>query len=160
MNRWGRAALEVVALHGLLGWCYVAAYAAVYPDALSRPIAAVLPLRRDTFGELAFAASAAAVILLLGTRTAPVRTRRPDLARHGWAVAVLRTVCGYGLAAWVYLCVNSLTHPWTTGKQLTHLAPWPSEGQTAVAGFAASALAFFLLRAGRPGDRAEGGSGG
>lgn len=149
MNRRVRAALEVAALYGLLGWMYVAAYAAVFPNELNHPIAAAVPLRRDTFGILAFAASAAAVTVLRG-RTGQVWIRRPRRAERGWAAAVLHTVFGYGLLAWVYLCVNSLTHPWTTGMQLTHLASWPSEGSTAVLGFAASGLALFLARAAAP----------
>ena len=145
MNRRLRAAAEVVALYGLLGWVYVAVYAAAFPDRLDHTIAAVLPLRRDTFGILAFAASAAAATALRA-RTGRLWRRRARTAEPGWAGAVLHTVFGYGLLAWAYLCVNSLTHPWTIGMRLTHLAAWPSEGGTAVAGFAASAVALFLLR--------------
>jgi hypothetical protein len=146
-----RAAAEVVMLYGLLGWAYVAVYAAAFPNELDHPIAAVLPLRRDTFGVLAFAASAVAATALravtgrLWSRGDGARRRR------GWWRAVLHTVVGYGLLAWAYLCVNSLTHAWTIGMRLTHFSPWPTEGDTAVAGFAGSAVALFLLRStGRP----------
>jgi hypothetical protein len=156
MNRRLRAAAEVVALFGLLGWVYVAAYAAVYPNDLNQSITAVLPLRRDTFGILAFGASAVAATALRA-RTGRLWIRRPrQQPERGWARAVLHTVFGYGLLAWVYLCVNSMTHPRTIGMQLTHLVSWPSEGTTAVAGFAASALALFLLRSAAPSDRTEG----
>ena len=152
MNRRLRAAAEVAVLYGLLGWVYVAAYAAVFPNELNHPIAAVLPLRRDTFGVLAFAASATAATALRA-RTGYVWTRRRRQAERGWARSLLHTVFGYGLLAWVYLCVNSLTHPWTTGMRLTHFASRPSEGSAAVFGFAASGLALFLLRGGAPADR-------
>jgi hypothetical protein len=144
VSRAPRAAAEVVLIYGLLGWIYFAAYAAAYPHDLSVPIAAVVPVRRDTFGALAFAASALAAIILQA-RTGRVWERRsmpvPSLTR-----AVLSTVLGYGLLVWVYLCVNSLTHPWTTSMELTHFVSWPSEGSTAVASYAASAVALFLVR--------------
>jgi hypothetical protein len=60
--------------------------------------------------------------------------------------ALLRTVFGYGLLLWVYVAVNSLTHPVTMSRQLTHFLPWPSEGDTGSACFALSALAFLILR--------------
>jgi hypothetical protein len=151
-----RAAAEVVMVYGLLGWIYVAAYAAVLPNQLDHSIAVVLPLRRDTFGVLAFVASAlAATVLRAATGRAWFRRPRGE---PGWRRAALHTVAGYGLLAWIYLCVNSLTHPWTTGERLTHFAPWPSEGSTADLGFAASAVALFLLRSGAgSGGAAEGG---
>jgi hypothetical protein len=144
MNPRLRAAAEVVLVHGLLGWVYVAAWAAVYPNALDQHIAAVLPLRRDTFGTLAFAASAlAAVSLQARTGRFWVRRGRPG---PGLARAVLNVVVVYGLLTWAYLCVNSMTHPRTTGLQLTHFVSWPSEGSTAVFCFAASAVCLFLVR--------------
>lgn len=62
------AVLECAAVYGLLGWAYVAVVAAVHPNALDVPIAALLPLRRDTFGIVCFASSviAFAVLDLLG----------------------------------------------------------------------------------------------
>ncbi len=56
MNPRMRAAAEVALVHGLLGWIYIAAYAAAFPQELSRHVADLVPLRRDTFGALAFAA--------------------------------------------------------------------------------------------------------
>lgn len=145
MNRL-RALAEVVMLYGLLGWAYVAVYAAAFPNELDHPIAAVLPLRRDTFGVLAFAASAvSATVLRARSGRLWAGGDRAD-RRRGWSRAILHTVVGYGLAAWAYLCVNSLTHPWTIGMRLTHFSPWPTEGGTAVASFAGSALALYLLR--------------
>ncbi|WP_059010416.1 hypothetical protein [Streptomyces specialis] len=144
-----RPALEVTAVHGLLGWLYVAAVAAVRPDDLTVPITSLLPLRRDTFGTCCFAASAAAAFALqAGARSplpwAPDRPRRAP--RPGPVDAALRTVLAYGLVVWAYLAVNSLTHPETIALRLTHFAPFPTEGATAVACFAASAAALVALR--------------
>jgi hypothetical protein len=143
-----RAAIEAVMVYGLLGWVYVAVYAAARPDDLSQPIAALVPLRRDTFGALAFAASAVAATVLRGA-TGRLWAGGLEPAR-GWPRAILHTVAGYGVLAWIYLCANSLTHPWTLSRQLTHFASWPTEGTTAVVGFGASAIAFFLLRSTAP----------
>lgn len=154
MNRRLRAGLEVVALYGLLGWIYVAVYAAAFPDDLSRPVTAVVPMRRDSFGILAFALSAAATTVLRA-RNGRLRAQGRHGAGRGWSRAVLHTAFGYGLAAWAYLCVNSLTHPRTIGMRLTHLSPWPSEGTTAVTGFVVSATALFLLRAAAPVEQPE-----
>jgi len=148
VSRRAQAVAEVALVYGLLGWIYVAAYAAAYPHDLSTRIAAAVPMRRDTFGAVAFAASAAAAIVLRA-RTGRLWERRSAPAR-GLIRAVLNTVAGYGLLVWAYLCVNSMTHPWTMSMQLTHFVPWPSEGSTAVAGFAASAVALFLARCADP----------
>lgn len=150
-----RAATEVALVYGLLGWIYVAAYATAYPRDLSQHVAAVVPLRRDTFGVLAFAASALAAITLQA-RTGRLWVRRVEPIRRTLH-AVLNTVAGYGLLVWVYLCVNSMTHPWTLSMQLTHFSPWPSEGATAVASYAASAIALFLVRRDIPADHTRGG---
>jgi hypothetical protein len=154
MNPRLRAAAEVVMVYGLLGWVYVAAYAAAFPDELNHAIAAVLPVRRDTFGVLAFAGSASAATLLRGA-TGRIWVRRPK-PEPGWRPAVLNTVAVYGLLAWAYLCVNSLTHPWTVSQRLTHFTSSPSEGTAAVAGFTASAAALFLARSSGPGSRPDG----
>ncbi|WP_145909854.1 hypothetical protein [Kitasatospora viridis] len=151
--------LDVALVHGLLGWLYVAAWAATRPGTLSGELSSWLPLRRDTFGALCFALSAAAH-LVRGLRPAgpPWRDRtRPGPGQPGDRVAaVLRTLVGYPLLVWAYLCVNSLTHPQTIDRQLTHFAPVPTEGTTAVACFALSAAALLALRlrAGEPGNGA------
>jgi hypothetical protein len=142
-SRFLRPVTETAMAYGLFGWIYVAAYAATRPQDLSQAISVVLPLRRDTFGCLCFAVSAiAAVGLQIGTGR--LLTPRP---RGTSAIdAVLRTVTGYALLVWIYLCVNSLTHPDTIGIRLTHFAAEPTEGETAVACYAASAVAFTALR--------------
>ena len=75
MNGWLRPAGETVMVYGLLGWLYVAACAAVRPQALSLHIAAIVPLRRDTFGTVCFALSALSAFALQ-----PEAGRRPRLA--------------------------------------------------------------------------------
>ncbi len=149
-----RATAEVAFVYGLLGWIYIAAYAAAFPHDLSQHVAAVVPLRRDTFGVLAFAASALAAITLQA-RTGRLWIRRREPVRD-LVHAVLNTVAGYGLLVWAYLCVNSMTHPWTLSMRLTHFFSWPSEGGTAVASYAASAVALFLARRAVPTDCTRG----
>ena len=139
-----RPLLEVAAFQGLLGWLYVAACAAARPADMSQAIAAVLPMRRDTFGACCFVLSALAAFALQ-VRGEVHRPRRP--LTRGPAAAALRTVTVYALLVWAYLSVNSLTHPQTIGRQLTHFSPTPSEGTTAVACFAVSAGTLLALRA-------------
>jgi hypothetical protein len=67
------AALETVALYGLLVWVYVALVAAFRPNDLAESIAGWLPLRRDTAGTLCFAASAVAYATLEVRGTRPGR---------------------------------------------------------------------------------------
>lgn len=138
-----RSATETVMVFGLLGWLYAACVAAFRPDALSLHIAAVLPVRRDTFGLLCFVCSGLAA-MALHTRFGTFWTRRSG--RRGFPEALLRTAFIYGLLAWAYLCANNLTHPETTGQRLTHFASSPAEGTTAVLSFAVAACALFLLR--------------
>ena len=143
MRAFTRPLLEVGLLYGLLGWLYVAAGAATRPDEMSLPVALLFPVRRDTFGACCFVVSAAAAFVLQ-IRGGLGRPRRP--VRSGPVDAGLRTVAGYTLLVWAYLCVNSLTHPETLGRQFTHFAPVPSEGTTAVTCFVASAAALLALR--------------
>lgn len=138
-----RTAAETALIYGLLGWCYVAVYAVFRPQDLSAPIAAVVPLRRDSFGCLCFAASAlAACVLQIRAGGVLPRRRRPATAID----AVLRTVALYALLVWVYLCANSITHPATLAERLTHFAAQPTEGATATFCFPLSAAAFAALR--------------
>ncbi|MCH5673545.1 hypothetical protein [Streptomyces gilvus] len=147
MKRLARAFLETAMVHGLLGWLYVAAVAALRPDDLTAPVSTLLHVRRDTFGAVCFAVSALAAFVLqavYGTwwsRPAPAR---------GAVLALLRTTATYALLAWAYLCVNSLTHPYTMARPLTHFADVPREGETASWAFAASAVALLLARTKAP----------
>ncbi|MFI9802989.1 hypothetical protein ACIHEJ_01185 [Streptomyces sp. NPDC052301] len=148
-----RATLETVLVHGLLGWLYVAAVAAARPSALSVPISSLLPVRRDTFGTACFALSALAATLL---HTATGRWWQRTAPRPGAGPALLRTGTVHGLLVWAYLCVNSLTHPETLARPLTHFADAPREGQTASWAFAVTALTLLLARAQARPDRSGG----
>jgi hypothetical protein len=138
-----RPAAETLMVAGLLGWAYVALVAVLRPGVLGTPISAVLPMRRDTFGALSMALSfgcACAVRARTGRFWAR-RAGRPDLAE-----AVLAAVGGYAFLVWVYLCLNNLIHPRTTGYRLTHFWEHPSEGTTAVLCFVLLSACLFGLR--------------
>ncbi|MGW2488525.1 hypothetical protein ACWCV9_15100 [Streptomyces sp. NPDC001606] len=153
MRRVIRATLETALVHGLLGWLYVAAIAAVRPSDLTVPISSLVPVRRDTFGAVCFALSALSATLLHTTtgrwwlRTGPQR---------GLRAALLRTGTVYGLLMWAYLCVNSLTHRETLARPFTHFADVPREGQTASWTFAVTAVTLLLARAQARLDRPAG----
>lgn len=139
-----RAAAETAMAVGLLGWVYVAVLAAARPTVLSEHIAAVLPVRRDTFGAVCLLCSALCAFTLRA-RTGAYWARLK--AKGGILDAALRTIAGYALLVWAYLCVNSVTHPQTTGMRLIHFWSSPSEGTTAVASFVAASAALFVVRA-------------
>jgi hypothetical protein len=143
MKRLARPLAETAMVYGLLGWLYVAASAAFRPDDMSAPITALVPMRRDTFGCLCFATSA---LCAAGLQIGTGRVLAPRRRGTGAAEAVVRTAAGYTLLVWVYLCVNSLTHPYTIAMRLTHFTAVPTEGATAVACFLLSIAAFLTLR--------------
>ncbi|MEY9856025.1 nitrate reductase NapE component [Catenulispora sp. GAS73] len=138
-----RPAAETLMVAGLLGWGYVALIAVLRPHVLSEPIAAVLPMRRDTFGALCLLVSFGAACVLRA-RTGKFWTRRPG--RPDAAEAALAAVGGYAFLVWVYLCLNNLFHPETTGYRLTHFWEHPSEGTTAVLCFLLLSVCLFGLR--------------
>lgn len=153
-----RPVAETVTVYGLLGWLYVAACAAARPHDLHLPVSAIVPLRRDTFGALCFGLSAACAFALQLGR-APFRT--PTARRRTPLDAALRTTAVYALLGWAYVCVNSLTHPYTISRQLVHFSASPAEGTAADLGFTASAACFLALRLrGHASARAEDGAGG
>ncbi|WP_194896498.1 hypothetical protein [Catenulispora pinisilvae] len=138
-----RPAAETLMVAGLLGWAYVALVAVLRPDVLSTPVSTVLPIRRDTFGALSLAVSFGCAYPLrarTGTFWAR-RAGRPDPAE-----AALAAIGGYAFLVWVYLCLNNLIHPWTTGYRLTHFLAHPSEGTTAVLCFVLLSGCLFGLR--------------
>ena len=102
----------------LCGWTLIAAVAAFHPTGLDALVASFIPIRRDTFGVLCFAASAVWFVV-----AAVWRGRRYPLRR------AVRLFSG---AAAVYLLVNVFSHPQTLCMPLTHFAPWPSEMTTLV----------------------------
>jgi len=138
-----RPAAETLMVAGLLGWAYVALIAVLRPHVLSEPIAAVLPMRRDTFGALSLMLSFGSAYVLRA-RTGKFWTRRPG--RPDTAEAGLAAVGGYAFLVWVYLCLNNLFHPETTGYRLTHFWEHPSEGTTAVLCFLLLSACLFGLR--------------
>lgn len=96
-------------------------------------------LRTDTAGAISFAIAIVCLVvskyLQLRRRDAPVRpvVRGPGVLTVQ-AMAETGVVLGTALVA--YLSLNAVTHPWTLRIQLSHLAPWPSEGTVRVIGLA------------------------
>lgn len=78
----------------------------------------------------------------------PAPARPPRSAGH----TVLTAIAGYGFAGWAYIAGNAISHPYTLSHPLTHLARWPHEDEFGAASFAASAIAYFLLRLRAAGD--------
>lgn len=68
----------------------------------------------------------------------------------GWLrsalVAILRGIRLYAFAGWVYLAANSISHPGTMRKPLTHFVGSPHENTVAAGCALSSAIAFFSLR--------------
>ena len=66
------------------------------------------------------------------------------------ALAATRTLALYGFAAWVYIALVALVHPWTLGMQLTHFTTFPHEDTFGETSFVVSLISFFsysLLKA-------------
>ena len=110
-----------------------------YSDA--SPYWAAIPgLRTDTSGALAFAVAA---ITLVTSKYLQLRRRgsgpvQPVTRPAGVALvqAVAETAALLGTALVIYLSCNAFMHPWTLQLQLTHLAPWPTEGTVRVTALA------------------------
>jgi hypothetical protein len=60
------------------------------------------------------------------------------------ALAASRTLALYGFAAWVYIALVALVHPYTLGLQLTHFARFPHEDTFGEISFAVSVVSFFV----------------
>jgi hypothetical protein len=109
---------------------------------------AIPHLRTDTSGFLAFAV---ALVSLAVSRYLELRRRgdrgdaqvKPVSRSAGvhavQAVADAAVVCGTGVV--IYLSLNAITHPWSLPLQLSHLAPWPSEGTARVTALAVCVVA-------------------
>jgi hypothetical protein len=101
-------------------------------------------LRTDTTGALAFAVAivslAVSKYLELSRRNGvPAQPVAQPAARPAGVLAVqamAETGVVLGTAVVIYLSLNAVTHPVTLGMQLTHLAPWPTEGTVRVIGLA------------------------
>jgi hypothetical protein len=106
-----------------------------YSDA--SPYWAAIPgLRTDTSGALAFAVAAVTLVtskyLQLRRRGAAPVEREPGSAGVALVQAVAETGAVLGTALVIYLSCNAFMHPQTLQLQLTHLAPWPTEGTVRV----------------------------
>jgi len=136
----GRLIVESVAFG--LGYIAVLIWAgtalvASFSDNLSLPYWPAIPeLRTDTTGFIAFAV---AVVSLPISKYLQLRRRsgapaqlmaRSSRVLAVQAVADTAVFLGTGLV--IYLSLNAVTHPETLRLQLTHLAPWPSEGTVRV----------------------------
>jgi hypothetical protein len=103
---------------------------------------AISGLRTDTAGFLAFAVAIVTLVLSgylrLRRRSLPAEPSGPVNRSAGvhllQATADTAVLLGTGIV--LYLSVSAVTHPETLRIQLSHLAPWPSEGTVRVIGLA------------------------
>jgi hypothetical protein len=97
---------------------------------------AIKGLRTDTAGALAFAVALVTLVLsryLQLRRRGQVPVRTAERAPAALAVQALADIAlVLATAVVIYLSANAAMHPWTLPVQLTHLAPWPSEGTVRV----------------------------
>lgn len=97
---------------------------------------AIPGLRTDTAGALAFGVAIITLVLsrylqLRRRGTVPVRAaERPPALLAAQAVADVALVLATLVV--IYLSANAAMHPWTLPVQLSHLAPWPTEGTVRV----------------------------
>jgi hypothetical protein len=138
LSRYGHfsAVLRTVRLYGFASWVYLALVAAFRPHRLTLQI--VHLLRSDTFGALCFVGSAIASLLLSRFGDGDQRMK------SAFKLDTLTTVWLWAASGWMYIALNSLTHPGTLGRHLTHFASWPKEGDFGIACFIVSAFAYFL----------------
>lgn len=134
-----------------------------YDDAY--PYWPAIPLRTDTAGAIAFFV---AIVTLVVSKYLELRRRNGAPAHEVPVVrtagilavqAVADTALFLGTALVVYLSCNAFMHPWTLRMQLTHLAPWPSEGTVRVIGLgicvvSAATRRYLRATATRPGQSA------
>ncbi|MCU1495350.1 MAG: hypothetical protein JWO62_3114 [Acidimicrobiaceae bacterium] len=60
------------------------------------------------------------------------------------ALVASRTLAIYGFAAWVYIALVALVHPYTLGWQLTHFARFPHEDTFGEVSFVISFVSYFV----------------
>jgi hypothetical protein len=110
---------------------------------------AIPGLRTDTAGAIAFALAIVFLVLSkylqLRRRTAPVRPV-PRGAVMLTVQAMAETGVILGTAIVLYLSFNAVTHPQTLRMQLSHLAPWPTEGTVRVIALAVCLAGVALRR--------------
>jgi hypothetical protein len=66
------------------------------------------------------------------------------------ALVLSRTLAFYGFAAWVYIALVALVHPYTLGWQLTHFTKFPHEDTFGETSFVISLISFFVYNMLRP----------
>ena len=141
-SRTAVAFYRVVAFYALLVWAYGAMTAVFKLSRLKDTLIVSVPISRiDTSATAAFIVSALFFFAADygNSRRASARLKDSILA------STLRVIAYYGLLGWLYIVGNSLVHPETLHKQLTHLSNVPTESQFGITCFLASALAALLL---------------
>lgn len=136
------AVYGLVALYAFLVSLYGATTAVFRPSRLSRPlIPATGAPRIDTSATVALIVSGLFFVLR------DVRRSRDNARsfRNNVFGGLLRMLTWYGLFGWLYIGANSLVHPLTLHKQLTHFLSVPTESQFGLACFILSALAWLSL---------------
>jgi hypothetical protein len=100
-------------------------------------IASIAVSRTDTVAAVAFVVSALFSFAADFSQGRRASTPLKDSVLAG----ILRVITYYGLLGWLYIVGNSLAHPETLHRQLTHLSNVPTESQFGIGCFVASALA-------------------
>lgn len=122
------AAARALQWAALACWMYVALVGIFTPRYLPLGFDGTLPIRTDTSGEAAFAASTCLLVLTSVFGSGLFSTR--GSARVIWSVA--RSLALHATAGWAYISANSISHPDTLHLPLTHFASWPTEGGFAI----------------------------
>jgi hypothetical protein len=122
------AAARALQWAALACWTYVALTGIITPQYLPLRFDGTLPIRTDTSGEVAFAASTCLLMLTAVFGSGLVSTRAS--ARVIWSVA--RSLALHAAAGWAYISANSISHRSTLQLPLTHFASWPTEGDFAI----------------------------
>ncbi len=132
----------IVALYAFLVSLYGVTTAIFRPSRLSRPlIPAIGAPRIDTSATIALIVSGLFFVLR------DVRRSRDNARsfRSNVSGGVLRMFTWYGLFGWLYIAANSVVHPFTLNKQLTHFLSVPTESQFGAACFILSGIAWLSL---------------
>jgi hypothetical protein len=66
------------------------------------------------------------------------------------ALVASKTLAIYGFAAWAYIALCALVHPYTLSWRLTHFLPYPREDTFGALSFIVSIVAFFIYQMLRP----------
>jgi hypothetical protein len=136
------AVYRVVAIYALLVWAYGALTAVFKLSRLTDPLIGSIAISRtDTSAAAAFIVSALSFFAANYSQSRRALTPLKDSVLAG----ILRVLTYYGFLGWLYIVGNSLVHPETLHKQLTHLSTIPTESQFGISCFVASALAALAL---------------